>query len=70
MSYAEDNIRFQCIYNRQINVSQSYQQINQDQPIQGQGELSYLMEITPGALGGTTEVRVVPNHGLDQIAPT
>jgi len=28
------------------------------------------MEIIPGVLGGTTEVKVIPNHGLDQIAPT
>lgn len=53
-------------------MDQSYEVENnfQPQPIQGQGELTYTMEIAVGNLGGTTEVRVTPNHGLDQIAPT
>ena len=71
-SYAEDTIRFQCNYNRQITVNQSYEVEDnfQPQPIQGQGELTYIMEIAVGNLGGTTEIRVIPNHGLNQVAPT
>ena len=51
-------------------MTQSFNVENQPQPIPGQGELSYSMEITAGELGGTTEVRIIPNHGLDQIVPT
>ena len=41
----------------------------QPDPITGTGELSYRMETVSGELGGTTQVRIIPNHGLDQIAP-
>ena len=52
-------------------MDQSYEvEQSQPQPIPGQGELSYRMEAAVGALGGTTEVRVIPNHGLDQVIPT
>ena len=72
IGFAENEIRFQCNYDRTISVDQSYQVVGdfQPQPVQAQGELSYSMEVTVGELGGTTQVRVVPNHGLDQIAPT
>ena len=71
LSFAENEIRFQCNYDRSINVDQSYQVVGdfQPQPVQGQGELSYNMEVISGELGGTTQVRVIPNHGLNQIAP-
>ena len=40
------------------------------QPIVGQGELSYRMEVNVGQLGGTTQVRIIPNHDISGIAPT
>ena len=36
-------------------------------PIVGQGHLSYSMEIDVGALGGTTEVTLTPNHNLPAL---
>ena len=71
LSFAEDNIRFQCNYDRSINVDQSYEvAAPQPQPIIGEGELTYRMETIAGELGGTTQVRIIPNHGISQIAPT
>ena len=44
---------------------------SQPQPIVGEGEdLSYKMEVSVGDLGGTTNVRIIPEHGLPGIAPT
>jgi len=40
------------------------------QPIVGEGELSYRMEVNAGQLGGTTQVRIIPNHDISGIAPT
>ena len=40
------------------------------QPIEGQGELSYRMEVNVGYVGGTTQVRIIPNHDISGIAPT
>ena len=39
-------------------------------PVVGQGDLSYRMEVTVGQLGGTTRVQISPNHELTGIAPT
>ena len=35
----------------------------------GTGDLTYSMEINVGGPGGTTEVRITPNHNFDEIAP-
>ena len=43
---------------------------SQPQPIVGEGDLSYNMEVTVGQLGGTTRVRILPEHSLPGIAPT
>ena len=43
---------------------------SQPQPIVGEGDLSYEMEVTVGQLGGTTRVRILPEHSLPGIAPT
>ena len=43
---------------------------SQPQPIVGEGDLSYRMDVTVGVLGGTTRVSIVPEHDLSGIAPT
>ena len=70
-SFAGDSIQFQCNYNRSINVQESMLGPTlTPQPIVGEGELSYRMEVNAGQLGGTTQVRIIPNHDISGIAPT
>ena len=69
-SFGEDSIKFQCRYSRNVSVSQDMTVI--DTPtdaIEGTGEFTYSMSINVGGPGGTTEVRITPNHNFDEIAP-
>ena len=70
-SFAEESIRFQCNYARTINVDETMiVPTASSDPVVGQGNLSYRMEVTVGQLGGTTRVQISPNHELTGIAPT
>ena len=33
------------------------------------GELTYSMIVTPGLLGGKTNIKIVDDHGVDKIYP-
>ena len=39
------------------------------EPITGEGDLTYRMEIEAGALGGDTEITISPNHNISGISP-
>ena len=55
---------FECRYARAINVDESMTIDPDAQPEVGRGDLTYSMEITYGALGGTTRVQITPNHSF------
>ena len=63
LSFAEDSVVFQCRYSRSINVDDQMT-VESIQPEIGRGDLTYSMEITAGALGGTTTVQITPNHNF------
>ena len=69
--FAEDSIKFQCQYSRDVNVNQEFDvETNfQAQPVTGQGAFGYNMEVNAGELGGMTTVTISPNHGFTNIVP-
>ena len=63
LSFAENLVAFQCRYSRSINVDDQMT-VESLQPEVGRGDLTYSMDITAGALGGTTRVQITPNHNF------
>ena len=63
-SFAEESVVFQCRYSRAVNVEQEMTVGSNQQPEVGRGDLNYSMSTTVGSLGGTTEVRIEPNHSF------
>ena len=55
---------FECRYARAINVDEVMTVEPESQPEVGRGDLNYSMTIAAGALGGTTEVQITPNHNF------
>jgi len=39
------------------------------EPISGEGDLTYRMELVASALGGDTEITISPNHNISGISP-
>ena len=37
--------------------------------ITAMGELSYSMIVTPGVVGGMTNIQIIDDHGVDKIYP-
>jgi len=62
-SFAESSVIFQCRYSRSINVDDQMT-VESLQPEVGRGDLTYSMDITAGALGGTTTDQITPNHNF------
>ena len=70
-SFGNGNVELQCRYSRTVNVDSSYEVTQpQDQPVTLDGLLTYTMEVDVGNLGGTSTIRIIPNHSLGSIAPT
>ena len=70
-SFGAGSVDLQCRYSRTVNVDSSYEVAQpQDQHIFLDGLLTYSMEIDVGHLGGTSTIRMIPNHNLGSIAPT
>ena len=63
-SFADDNVVFQCRYSRSISVDEGLVVVSPTQPEVGTGDLTYSMIIAAGALGGTTNVEITPNHSF------
>ena len=69
-SFAEDSIEFQCRYSRTVNTnSQMTVGPFPTQPIIGEGNFDYTMDVQVGSLGGTTNVSINANHNFDGIVP-
>ena len=70
ISFAEDSVVFQCKYARTVSAnSQMTVGGTSTEPISGEGDLTYRMEIVAGALGGDTEITISPNHNISGISP-
>ena len=70
ISFSEDSVVFQCKYARTISAnSQMTVGTIGTEPITGEGDLTYRMEIEVGALGGDTEITISPNHNISGISP-
>ena len=69
-SFAEDSIEFKCRYSRTVNTnSQMTVGPFPTQPIIGEGDFDYTMDVQVGSLGGTTNVSINANHNFDGIVP-
>ena len=70
IAFAEDSVVFQCKYARTVSAnSQMTVGTIGTEPITGEGDLTYRMEIEVGALGGDTEITISPNHNISGISP-
>ena len=70
IAFAEDSVVFQCKYARTVSAnSQMTVRTIGTEPITGEGDLTYRMEIEAGALGGDTEITISPNHNISGISP-
>ena len=70
IAFAEDSVVFQCKYARTVSAnSQMTVGTIGTEPITGEGDLTYRMEIEAGALGGDTEITISPNHNISGISP-
>ena len=70
IAFAEDSVVFQCKYARTVSAnSQMTVGTIGTEPITGEGDLTYRMEIEVGALGGDTEIIISPNHNIAGISP-
>ena len=70
ISFAEDSVVFQCKYGRTVSAnSQMTVGGASIEPISGEGDFTYRMEIVAGALGGDTEITISPNHNISGISP-
>ena len=70
IAFAEDSVVFQCKYARTVSAtSQMTVDGTSTEPITGEGDLTYRMEIEAGALGGDTEITISPNHNISGISP-
>ena len=70
IAFAEDSVVFHCKYARTVSAnSQMTVGTIGTEPITGEGDLTYRMEIEAGALGGDTEITISPNHNISGISP-
>ena len=70
IAFAEDSVVFQCKYARTVSAN-SQMTVNgtSTEPIVGEGDLTYRMEVDVGVLGGHTEITISPNHNISGISP-
>ena len=70
ISFGQDPILLQCRYARTVSANSD---VTVDAPTSGPmigtGNLTYDMVIVAGALGGTTQVTISPNHHLTGVSP-
>ena len=65
-SFAQDNLRFQCRYDRTVTTGANFDvDLTSPSPVIGIGQLAYDIEIDVGDLGGTSSVRITPNHDFE-----
>ena len=72
LSFAEDRIQFQCRYARTVNTDATFEVVPtfEPQPVIGNGQLAYDLNIDVGNVGGTSVVTISPNHSFgDKITP-
>ena len=69
IAFTENSIEFQCKYARAVRATSTLAVPTQPSKIIGNGDLTYGMEITVGALGGDTDVTISPNHNISGISP-
>ena len=69
-SFGRDSIELECRYSRTVSANSDFS-VNApiSGPFVGTGDLNYMIDVSPGVLGGNTEVTVSPTHGISGISP-
>ena len=67
----QGTIKFTCKYARLVETNKVFEAgiIDGLDEVTALGELTYSMIVTPGLLGGKTNIKIVDDHGVDKIYP-